>query len=191
MKLRMGAISGALAMGLLSWAPMSFSFTPQSEMDMERDFTYQPATGMIAAVRQATAKYQDVAQAVHDGYVPVLGCVSGADQGAMGAHYLNPDLLDGALDVKHPELLVYEPVRGGRMQLVAVEYLTIAADWAAKHTDGSQPILMGQLFDYMDAPNRFGLPAFYSLHVWAWKFNPKGAFAMWNPHVSCTEYTGS
>ena len=53
------------------------------------------------------------------------------------------------------------------------------------------PILMGQLFDYMDAPNRFGLPAFYSLHVWAWKFNPEGVFSMWNPRVSCANYSES
>ena len=33
--------------------------------------------------------------------------------------------------------------------------------------------------------NRFGLPAFYSLHAWIWKFNPSGTFAMWNPQVHC------
>jgi hypothetical protein len=25
-----------------------------------------------------------------------------------------------------------------------------------------------------EGPNRFGLPAFYTLHVWAWKDNPPG-----------------
>jgi hypothetical protein len=34
-------------------------------------------------------------------------------------------------------------------------------------------------------PNRFGLPAFYELHVWAWEDNPKGTFADWNTHVTC------
>jgi hypothetical protein len=29
--------------------------------------------------------------------------------------------------------------------------------------------MMGQLFHRFDAPNRFGLPAFYTLHVWAWR----------------------
>jgi hypothetical protein len=33
--------------------------------------------------------------------------------------------------------------------------------------------------------NRFGLPAFYSLHAWVWKHNPAGTFAMWNPNVTC------
>ncbi|MGH7107617.1 MAG: hypothetical protein ACREFT_14045 [Acetobacteraceae bacterium] len=190
MKLRMGTVAGALAVALLSWASVASSLTPQSEMDNERNFTYQPAAGLVAAVREATARYQDVAEAVHDGYTPVLGCVSSPDEGAMGVHYLNPDLIgDGVEDVAHPELLVYEPLHNGRLHLVAVEYLTLAELWDANHTDGSPPILMGQLFDYTSGPNRFRLPAHYSLHVWAWKYNPAGVFSMWNPAVSCKEYT--
>lgn len=173
-------VSGALAAGQLS------------EQAQAQDFLYQSATGLVQAVREATAKYQDVAKAVMDGYTPVFGCVSSSDGGAMGAHYLNPNLLgDGEVDVAHPELLVYEPTEYGRMRLVAVEYFTLADNWDANHADGSPPLLMGQLFDYAATPNRFRLPASYSLHVWAWKYNPKGVFSMWNPHVSCADYTQS
>ena len=49
---------------------------------------------------------------------------------------------------------------------------------------------MGQLFHYFEAPNRFGLPAFYTLHVWAWKDNPNGAFVNWHPDVSCQSFDG-
>jgi len=35
-------------------------------------------------------------------------------------------------------------------------------------------------------PNRFGLPAFYELHVWAWEQNPKGSYADWNTNVTCS-----
>ena len=28
-------------------------------------------------------------------------------------------------------------------------------------------------------------PAFYELHVWAWRDNPSGVFVDWNPRVSC------
>jgi hypothetical protein len=49
---------------------------------------------------------------------------------------------------------------------------------------------MGQLFHLFDAPNRFELPAFYTLHVWAWKDNPNGAFVNWHPNVSCESFTG-
>jgi len=49
------------------------------------------------------------------------------------------------------------------------------------------PALLGQLFTYTPFPNRFGLKAFYSLHVWAWKNNPSGTFVDWNPTVSCDD----
>jgi hypothetical protein len=55
---------------------------------------------------------------------------------------------------------------------------------------GVTPQLMGQIFHYFEAPNRFGLPAFYTLHVWAWKENPKGAFVNWHPNVSCQSFVG-
>lgn len=179
-----------LALASAASIPAASAQTRLSEQDQAWEFLRQPATGLIAAVREATAKYQDVNKAVMDGYAPVLGCVSSPDDGVMGVHYLRLDLLgDGAEDAAHPELLVYEPMRDGNMQLVAVEYLTLAENWDAAHTDGSPPSLMGQLFDYTGAPNRFRLPAHYSLHVWAWKYNPKGVFSMWNPHVSCAYFT--
>ncbi len=36
-------------------------------------------------------------------------------------------------------------------------------------------------------PNRYGLPAFFELHVWAWRDNPQGAFVDWNDHVTCAQ----
>jgi hypothetical protein len=47
---------------------------------------------------------------------------------------------------------------------------------------------MGQVFHYNTAPNRYGIPAFYALHVWAWRDNPGGPFADWNSTVSCRNY---
>lgn len=35
------------------------------------------------------------------------------------------------------------------------------------------------------AGNRYGLPAFYSLHAWVWTENPWGMFNMWNPSLQC------
>lgn len=37
----------------------------------------------------------------------------------------------------------------------------------------------------IDSPNRYGLPAHYELHVWAWRDNPNGAFVDWNNRVTC------
>jgi hypothetical protein len=58
--------------------------------------------------------------------------------------------------------------------------------WDATHT--STPDLMGQLFHLFEAPNRFGLPDFYTLHVWAWKENPTGTFVNWHSNVSCDSF---
>ena len=57
--------------------------------------------------------------------------------------------------------------------------------WHAKHALNEPPVLEGQLMHFNDTPNRFGLPAFYELHVWAWQDNPNGAFVDWNTKVSC------
>ena len=52
------------------------------------------------------------------------------------------------------------------------------------------PELMGQLLHLFESPNRFGLPTFYTLHVWAWKENPTGTFANWHAKVSCDAFDG-
>jgi hypothetical protein len=84
---------------------------------------------------------------------------------------------------KRPEALVYAPGRHGTLSLAAVEYVVVKKAWLATHKH--RPQLFGHHFNLTPAPNRFGLPAFYSLHVWAWKHNPHGTFQMWNPKVTC------
>jgi hypothetical protein len=144
----------------------------------------------VKAVRDATEQYRNVSHAMQDGYGLLFGCVSGGDYGAMGLHFVNPARVfdGGELDVKSPEIVLYEPQPNGRVRITGVDYLVIAADWDAKHP-GQPPQLMGQLFHLFEAPNRFGLPPFYTLHVWAWKDNPAGTFSNWNPEVSCDAFT--
>lgn len=147
----------------------------------------QQAAGLVEAVRQAAEPYKDVEAAKADGYGLFLGCVSGPQEGAMGVHYPNGNLVgDGVLDPMHPEVLVYE-VKNGQHNLVAVEYLVLADQWHASNE--APPVLMGQVFNYNGSPNRYGMPAFYELHVWAWKNNPNGIFADWNSKVSCEGYS--
>ena len=127
------------------------------------------------SVREANARFADVAVAKAEGYAPIP-CVSGPNGGAMGIHYVNGDLIDDEkVDIAHPEAVMYEPGPDGKLTLIAVEYIT---------TKGPAE-LGGHLFSFTGAPNRYGLPAFYELHVWAWKQNPTGAFADMNPDVSC------
>lgn len=138
---------------------------------------------LVQKVRQATAQYQDVNVAIADGY-EAGACVSGPNEGAMGVHFVKGSLIgDGALDVTTPEALIYEPQPNGGLRLVGVEYITIAEAWDAANGPGAA--LEGHLLHYSGSPNRYGIPAFYQIHVWAWKHNPRGTFADWNPNVSC------
>lgn len=149
---------------------------------------------LVKDIRSATAAFRHVAVAEAAGYV-ATACASGGSGGAMGIHYVNPGLLfnadgstSGAFDLSTPEVLIYEPGRGGKLTLVGVEYIVFAEPWDAAHPAGESPVLRGQLFHFAGAPNRYRLPAFYQLHVWAWKRNPNGTFADWNPAVSCDHY---
>lgn len=143
---------------------------------------------LVETVRDATASFKETSAAESAGYGLFHGCVSGPQEGAMGIHFVKGDLVgDGAIDASHPEALIYE-AKNGRLQLVGVEYVVLAQDWDAKNE--MPPTLMGQVFHYVGAPNRYRIPAFYELHVWAWKENPEGMFTDWNPSVSCEEYTG-
>jgi hypothetical protein len=146
-------------------------------------------TTLVEAVRQATAPFPDPAAAEAAGYVHMQGCVSGPQDGAMGLHYVNADLVgDGELDAAHPEILIYA-LQDGTLQFVGVEYLVLADAWEAKHE--GPPILMGQLFNFVGAPNRYRNPPFYELHVWVGQANPHGMFADWNPTVSCADVPGA
>lgn len=145
----------------------------------------------LAAVRAATAQFANVAAAQAAGYgllvdAAGIACIDNP-AGGMGIHYVNVDLvLDPTLDPTKPEVLVYEPDKHGNLRLVAVEYVVFEAD---SHSDG--PTLFGQHFhrmpgaDESEPQNRYGLPAFFELHVWLWKHNPSGMFEDWNPNVSC------
>jgi hypothetical protein len=145
---------------------------------------------LIKAVREATARFQNVRSAESEGYHLEFGCVSGSDSGAMGLHYVNDTLVGGGIvDVTRPQIVLYEAQPDGTLKLTGADYLVLAGSWDAKHP-GTPPQLMGQFFHYFEAPNRFGLPAFYTLHVWAWKDNPNGAFVNWHPNVSCQLFVG-
>ena len=138
---------------------------------------------LVQLVRAATQQFINVNAATAAGYQPFLGCVSGPDHGAMGQHYVNYALYgDGLIDVSKPEALIYEASDGG-LQLVGVEFIVDAATWLAHNP--SPPVLEGQTFQFVSSPNRYALPAFFELHVWAWRNNPAGAFVDWNNHVTC------
>ena len=148
----------------------------------------KPAGALVTAVRDATDRFKDVAVAEAEGYALMFGCVSGPDSGAMGLHYVNlPLVVDNVLDPARPEIVIYEPLPNGTLKLVGADFLVFAEGW---HTANAKtPELGGQLMHLFESPNRFGLPDFYTLHVWAWKDNPSGTFSNWHSNVSCDSFT--
>jgi hypothetical protein len=146
------------------------------------------SNALVQIVRDATVRFKNVAAAESDEYHLLFGCVSGPDTGAMGLHYVNMALvMDGELDPMHPEIVLYEALPNGRLKLTGADFLVLADAWDTSHP-GEPPQLMGQLFHRFEAPNRFGLPAFYTLHVWAWKESPTGTFVNWHSNISCDSF---
>ena len=151
----------------------------------------QSQSALLKIVRENTERFKDVTVAEAEGYSLLFGCVSGPDAGAMGLHFVNMKLVGlGEIDASHPQIVIYEPMPDGHLQLIGADFLVIASEWDKAHPGQGAPQIMGQLFHYFESPNRFGLPAFYTLHVWAWKENPNGAFVNWHPNVSCQAFAG-
>jgi hypothetical protein len=146
-------------------------------------------TPAFKTLRHVTNKFHNIATAEQRGYGLLvdqdkIACIAMPGEGGMGVHWAKTKLVgDPAIKTRKPEALVYAPGSDGTLRLAAVEYVVLKADWDANHS--SRPKLFGHKFNLTTSPNRFGLPDYYSLHVWAWKHNSAGAFSMWNPAVHC------
>lgn len=167
-------------------------------------------------VKATTQKYQDVSVALADGYIedPSGRCVTAAMEGrpaaagAMGVHYVRPDLLglemvpdarvDGTstyTDFSQPAVLLYEPQADGSMELVGVENLVFEQAWVdAGHTE--PPTFQGVAFNHMvDDPSTevdeaHNFEPHFDLHVWIYRENPNGTFTSFNPAVTCENHEG-
>ena len=175
-----------------------------------------PTEPDLDGVRAATERFRDVRVALAEGYVPPPGDICDAaddmglpaNVGAMGIHYVRPDLLgitgppnprvDGSgthTDFLRPAVLIYEPQADGSLELVAVENLVFIASWeAAGHT--APPSFQGVAWDRMvddpatalDEAHMFA--PHYDRHVWIFRENPNGVFAQFNPAVTCDHHDG-
>jgi hypothetical protein len=140
------------------------------------------------AIREATRDFKWSEAALDAGFIQLFDCIenqSDASIGAMGVHFIEPTRFDDQLVLEEPEVLVYELKSDGRMKLVAVEYIIPAAAWNQE----TPPVFLGQELKYKTTMGQYGqadgIDPYYEVHVWAWKHNPSGFFADWNPQVSC------
>jgi hypothetical protein len=154
-------------------------------------------TPALDSVRASLAKYQDPLQAVHDGYLSTVGCITFPDgehmgdgfmhyrPGAMGVHFLNPSLIGPVPDPAKPNVLMYEP-DGDKLKLVGAEWFVPLATGVKE-----RPTLFGHPFDGPMEGHAPVMPAsltHYDLHVWLFKDNPYGMFVATNPDVKCGNY---
>ena len=153
----------------------------------------EPNAAEIDAMREALAKYKDPYVAVRDLYLSTVGCVHydgmkmpghmEYPKGGMGIHFVNLTV-QGPLDPKKPNVLIYEPV-GDKLELVAAEWLvpvTVAKE---------RPVLFGQPFQGPMEGHEPLIPqefVHYDLHAWLFKDNPNGMFSPTNPDVTCEGY---
>jgi hypothetical protein len=175
----------ALALGAIAW----LAAHPAPSLGHSGAHA-RPSGGQAEDLRRAlaaTGTFRDVRVARAAGYAATGECVQDPKYGGMGIHYANADLIaDGKLDVTKPEILVYQPTRSGKLRLGAVEYFQADADQDLA-TDPDRPSLFGLPFDGPMLGHEPGMPIHYDLHVWLYRHNPAGLFAMWNPRVHCPD----
>jgi hypothetical protein len=140
--------------------------------------------GQLAELRRVTARFHGLEAAMAAGYeTQITPCWAHHSAGAMGYHYGKLDLLDAEVDLLHPEVVMYEPQRGGHMRLVGMEYIVPLAAWEEAGHDLDDPAdvpeLLGQKY------TRHSTLPIFKLHIWLWRQNPAGVFADWNPNVTC------
>lgn len=143
----------------------------------------------VRALRHATKAFHNLNSAQKAGYgfftdAKGIACIDMPGMGGMGVHFVNGAFVgDATVHLRKPEAMVYRVDKSGMLRLSAVEYVVLASAWDAANS--SPPKLFGHTFLLTRAPNRYGLPDYYSLHVWVWKHNPAGMFAPYNPKVTC------
>ena len=191
-------------------APLSAQFAPVAEHA-------GPAEPTLEQVRAATERFRDVRVAEAEGYVrdPFDLCDTAemmgkpAALGVMGIHYARPELLGISgppaprvsgtgthTDFMRPSILIYEPQRGGGLELVAVENLVFIAAWEAAGNT-APPSYQGVPYDRMQddpatrADEAHMFEPHYDRHVWLYRDNPNGVFAQYNPRATCEFHTGA
>jgi hypothetical protein len=131
---------------------------------------------LLTDAKKATAKYHNFQTALDEGFVQLSPCVAAPGLGAMGFHFGNfGRIMNPNAEIAEPEVLLYLPDEDGTMRLVGLEYVVPAPLVPAP------PTLFGQTFHHSPERNS------YELHVWAWRNNPAGTFAPFNPKLACPE----
>jgi len=149
---------------------MFYDWNPNVSCEFEVDV-------MINEVRAVTSDYHDIENAMADGWNTFMSpCVEHPEEGGMGYHVGRMEFLDGRTSHLEPQVLLYEPLEGGGMEFIGVEYII---PFDVLPADSDPPMTLGQ---HYHQNHQLGI---WALHVWTEKDNPNGMFNDWNPNVSC------
>lgn len=169
---------------------------PPEELRMTREELGQ-LVDQLNTVRSSTAKYQDVAQALADGYE-----VSEEEFPNMGAHFVHLQrLIDGRFNPAEPEFLLYIRSEGGGWELVGTGFILPTQLVGEKHPEaftgpldnwhvhyslclgGSTNSRSATLDECREQRGEY-FPSFgWMIHAYVWEDNPLGVFSMWNPNI--------
>jgi len=172
-----------VAAGLLVALAVGGTALPAAAQPEEQPNRARPGhaaqSALLAEVRAATARFHDLEVAIAEGYESTHECASSPD-GAMGIHFMNPDLIaPGApVDATRPPVLMYGPSASGELELWGVEYFE-------PEVGQPTPMLGDQPFDGPMPGHDPHMPVHYDLHVWIGKHNPAGIYTPFNPSLSC------
>jgi hypothetical protein len=162
---------------------------------------------ILAAVRQATARYLDIEKARADGFVQITQMAV-----RHGVHFMNVNaqmisavagVFSSGVNLSSPPMLLYIPTRDGGWQLAGVEYALPRkpADDPFPGARWSEHEASCHYRDYRELPGETAgscpkvhpqsgaefvqwHPALAIVHVWAWYPNPLGLFAEENPYLA-------
>jgi hypothetical protein len=151
----------------------------------------------IAAVREATARYQDVEEARRDGFV----LFAGGEAPLMGEHWYRKDRVKDSLALARPSTLQYATI-GGERRLVGVAYTVYqrpdeplpegfagdADHWhvhdipmLARAVSARSPVLrwlVNRRIEHDRIGAGDGRTQLVMVHAWIWLDNPDGMFAL-------------
>jgi hypothetical protein len=85
--------------------------------------------------------------------------------------------MDGTVNLKQPEILLYERLPSSEYRLNGVEFIVPYRTWSR---DSIPPRALGEVMRREDNLQ------FWYLHVWAWTPNPDGLFADFHPNIRCS-----
>lgn len=148
---------------------------------------------LIADIRTATQRYQDVEQAKEDGYAQISG-----NMPLEGYHFYKAGITQ--FDYTHPSTLLYTRA-DGHWQLLALEYAVPRerpAESPFPGIDWERDLAMCRYADWQEFPSRSSegcpqihpetkssfaawYPDMWVIRLWLWYPNPYGLFASVNP----------